>query len=712
MARTNKDEALAALIDARFVSAADAMEPRHRAWTKARRRYEPGYVDRQKVRRPPYVGVGYTFNTVNQKTAELTNATEANGIRLYARSATPEHGNVGEVVTQALEKQFRWSSSDNNHDNDEVLERDARNGNLYGNSYVFCRWYEDEDDWCVRFDLLDPFDVYKDWKNGQWYIVRRWISMAELQDLVEGNLSAPKNEIIGVDPETGEEILDTSPRDGGKARKAFKKLLKQVKAGQRRDSGYRSSYGHRNERQSMLDRVSDDDFAGHDEADTKDDPFNVRVELLHYYETHKRGICAIVVPGFGGGAAPLVLQSEQNPYKVCPIAEFMPFPVDDEEFGYGYGEIIGAMQDVLDYMLRAQIRLIGKKADAPLVHRRSARIKRDFLASPTGKAVEVDDVGSAMAYLEPSGDQGLYAFAIQLVKQVTDMATGMSEAKRGNAGGADSATEAAIAEAAGSILDRQLFKRWRKHVEKIGQITLAILKEHITEPKAIAYLGRDADQFLKLRPEYLQGTFEVEFGGSVMGMNPQQEISALINFGQAFGASGVVDMGGLARMVAQRIGIRNPDDVLTAKEGRPKVSAKHENNALFIFGQEIEVHPQDDDQNHLLGHVKEMQRVQMEVPTHPGLPAMREHVQMHMISMQQKQMAMQQQGPAAAGPGGPGPMDQSQVGGPGQPRTLAPGVAGLNDQRNQPNVDANGGAPGGVVPNRMVGQMALGGPQR
>lgn len=710
MARTSKkDERLARLIDARYVAAGNARTSRETAWRNARQRYEPGYVDKTKVKRPPYIKHEYTFNTVNHKTAQLMAATEANGVRLIARSATPEHGNVGEVVTQALERQFRWKSSDCTHDNDDVVDRNCWAGNLYGNNAIFVRWYEDEDEWGTRFDLISNWDHFKDWKHGRWHIIRRYVTVAELQDIVEGNLSAPVREPIGVDAETGEIIYDERERDGGRAKRAFRKLLKQIRDGKRAGAQDSRWFGYKNEIQTNLGRINDDDFSGDDAEDSKEDPFNVRVELLHYYETHKRGICALMVPGYGKDAVPLVFQSEQNPYKVCPIADFMPFPVDDEQYGYGYGEIIGAIQDVLDYLFRAQVKLVAKKADAPLIARRSARIRRDFLASPTGKAIEVDDIQSALAYLEPGGDQGLYTFAIQVVKQAVDMATGMSEAKRGNAGGADSATEAAIAEAAGSVLDKMLFKRWRKHVEKIGQIVLAILKDHITEPQAIAYLGRDADQFLKLRPEYLQGTFEVEFGGSLLGMNPQQEVSALINFGQAFGQSGVVDMAALARMVATRIGIRNPDDVLLADQGRPKVSAKHEQIALFQYGQEIEVHPQDDHLQHVIQHEKALRAVAQETPMHPGIAVMREHMNLHLFALKQ-QMAMQAQGPP--GPGGPRPMDASQAQGPGQPQALAPGVAGLNQQRQMSNEQANGGAPGGVVPNRMVGQMALGGPQR
>lgn len=716
--RETKDERLARIVCARYLDAAEARAPRDSAWNDARKRYEPSYIDKTLVKRPPYVKVPYLFRTVNVQVSQLLSASEANGLWVRARSTTPEHGSVGEIVTNLLQTQFEFKTSDLRYSNSESLERCARMGLLYGDSYVHLGFYEDDDEWGVKISLLDPFDVFPDWKAYRYVIVRRRVTLAELAEIAQ-TLSSPIREPIidpttgqpMTSPETGEILYNETPRDGGRAERAFKSILKQIESGMadgntllQRD-GYTE---HGNSRTTNLSRVEGHDEGGEDGVSAEDDPYNVRITILQYCETRRDGILAQVIPGFGRDGDDVILQSEPNPYRVCPVVKFTPHPVDNEVYGYGLGEILGQLAEVMDYNLRSQIRLIAKNADAPLLHRRSARIRRDYLRSPTGKSIEVDDVATAMGYLSPSTDQGLFAFGLNFGKQIADLATGESEIRRGAAAGADSATEAAIAESMGSIIDRLLFRRWRKFIEQCGKVMLEVLKVHVDEVQAIPLLGRDSDEFLKLRPEFLTGTFEVEFAGSSVGMNPQAEVAGLMNFGQAFGASGVIDMVGLARLVARKMGVRNPDDILAAKSGRPKVSSRHENTALFEFAQEIEVHPEDNDLQHILDHAKAMRRLQAEVPNHPGIPAMQEHLQMHLVAYQQKMAAQQGQQPG----GGPIPFQLGQVGAPGQPASLQPATAGVNDARQSSNFNAAGQAPGGpTVPGRQMGQIVTGGPR-
>jgi hypothetical protein len=708
--QTKADRRLAEEIIWKFYAAANARAPREVEWDKARKRYDPAYVDKTKVKRPPYTKQGYVFRTVNNQVSHLMQATEANGRYVNAHATTPEYGAVGDVVTQAVDRQFRWKGSSVERGNEDRLERCGGSALLYGTGIIYCDWMEHPTDWGVRFTNISPWDFLADWRGQSWYVIRRWMNVSDLADMAR-SLSAPVETVVGMDPETGEPIVESEPRDGGRAERVFKKLLKEIKEGKRQGAaetlgGLETTHGYsktQNEVPIDLNRVSDDTAmtGGH-----QSDPFNTRIEVLQYIETHEEGIIALIVPGFGNDGEDLVLRKEKNPYKVCPVVVFTPNPIGNEFWGYGAGEIIGSRAEVMDYLERAQIRLIVKNADAPLLHRRNLRLRRDFLLNPTGKAVEVDDVSTAMGYLAPGIDQGLYSFAHQFATMQADRATGESEQRRGNTGSASSATEAAIAESGGQTNDKLVFRRWKRFVEQIGRVCLEMLKVHITTEKAIPLLGRDADQLVRLKPEFLRGTFEVRFGGSLIGANTQQDIASRLNLAQTFGPTGVVDLSALARDILQKIGVVNPDEFMVQDAGRPKVNANQENLAWMEFGQEPTLHQQDNHAEHFVKHRKVFAELAAENPLDPRLPLMETHIQEHLAAamfQQQQQMGM------GGGPGGPG---MQQAGGAGQPQVLNGRTANVAQMRQQPNEQAAGQSPGGVVPNRQTGQIAYGGPQR
>lgn len=705
------DRNLAEQVVWKFQQAAHNREPRQKAWDIARKRYDPSYVDKTKVKRAPYTKQGYVYRTVNNQLSGLLEASEANGTYVVAHATTPEFGSVGGVVTQAVDRQFRWGGSSVARGNIDRLERIAGNGLLHGTGIIYCDWMDHPDDWGVRFTCISPWDFFPDWRGENWYIIRRWINVSDLADMAR-SLSAPIERVLGVDEE-GEKIIERTSRDGGRAERVFKRVLKDLKDGLRSSApenvyGPEFTHGYAKTQSDVpldLHRVNDDLSGGMDGPSP--DPFVSRIEILQYVETHPDGIVSLVVPGFGNGTEHLVLRKERNPYPVCQIAVFSPSPVGNEFWGYGISEIVGSRAEVMDYLERSQIRVVDKSANAPLLHRRNLRLRRDFLASPSGKAVEVDDIATAMGYLSPGLDPGFYAFAHQFSKQQADEATGSSPEQRGQSGSAGSATEAAIAEAGGNTNNRLIFRRWRRFIEQVGSICLEMLKVHITEEKAIPMLGRDADTLLRLKPEFLRGTFEVRFGGSLIGSNNQQDIANRNAIAQAYGSTGVLDMNAMARDALTKIGIVNPDDFLLQDAGRPKVSATHENQAWLEFGQEPIVHAQDNDIEHFVKHRKVFLQLAQENPADPRLPIMEAHLGDHMAAAQVK---AQQQMVAQAQPGAQ-PQAQ-QAGGAGQPQVLNARTANIQQMRQQPNIEAAGQAPGGVVPNRPVGGIAFGGPQQ
>jgi hypothetical protein len=116
-----KDETLAKLITARYISSADARTSREERWDDARKRFDPQWVDKTKVKRKPYVKGGLVYRNVRTKVSHLLTAAEANGRYVTVRGSTPENGSVGDVATMLVESQFRRSSSDISNNNEDAL---------------------------------------------------------------------------------------------------------------------------------------------------------------------------------------------------------------------------------------------------------------------------------------------------------------------------------------------------------------------------------------------------------------------------------------------------------------------------------------------------------------------------------------------------------------------------------------------------------------
>lgn len=697
MARDSRDKDLAhgRLVRQRFFASANARVPRLAAWDEARELYDPSYVDRKKVRTPPFVKVPYVYRQVNTQVSQLLTASEANGSWIRVRSTTPEGANLGDVVTVLLDNQFLQKCPEIRRNTTDTMERCARMGDLYGCAFIHLSYREWEDGWGVTAENISCYDVFPDWVDGRWFIVRRWMTLSELREWAMGMGSATTETVT--DPDTGMTFeVEGDARDDGRAQKAFEELMSQIAQGRALNrSVLGDTDGSSSDQAFRMGRVGDSKDSGSGtDASAQDDPFNARVEVLQYHETARDGIISVVVPGMAEDLGDIVFQKERNPYKCCTIIHYTPDPADNDLWGFGSAETSGPLQEVMSYNLRSFMRITAKNSDAPMLVPKSLGLPRHFIDSPGGKNIEVMGDPRSITYLASGVDGGAHHFAMQSVKMVADLGSGMSDQRRGQAGGASSATEAAITEASGNTVDRLRFRRWKRFVEQVGYAMLQILKVHVTNRRVIPALGRDAGRFIELRPEWLQGSFEVEFAGTPLGMTPAQEVSAWESFATTFAAAGVVDVAAVARRVAMRLGERDPDTVMLAKAGRPQMPAQYENDAMLKWGQESPVHPSDDDREHVREHIKAYQAAPEGTPAKRRLGA---HIQQHIMSFQQKAMAM-------AG-GGSGPMDFADAGRPGQPMAQTGSTEQAVASRQDSNDAAFGGPPGGIAAGRPTGTV-------
>ena len=699
------DRELADLVENRYLASAMQRQPRVDEWDKAYDNVNPSFIDRQAVRRPPYVKFPYLWRVASQQRTILLDAMDANGVWVMAQGLTPENQKHGEVVTQFLENNYRAKSSDIHINNRAALKRVAWMGLLYGNSYVMAEWERRADWWGVRYHSLDPYDVYMDGTHGRFYIIRRVVTLNQL-GVLASTLSAPEIRTDNVDGKLVETVVKES-RDDNRALKAFRKVQKDIKAGQEPvgylyDPGNFAHGNSRRHRNNRIDGVDDDRTDGHVSA--KDDPFNAPIAILEYYETDSDGMVAKVIPAFGKSGESLVLQRQKNPHGCCPIIPFTPHPIDNEYYGFGLGEIVGKLADAMDYNLRGMLSIIGAHAWAPIFVTRSSQLRRHFFRSVYGKSFEVPTMNDIPQFMQPPPTGGMHQIGQEVAKQAANFATGESDQRQGQpAKGVGTATEAAILETAGNITDREVFSQWKDTIEQVGKATLMIARVHMTRTESIPLLGRNSQHFWELNPQFMSGQWAVTFGGNPRGAGTQQMIAQDLNIAQSFAQSGELNIRESLRSVLMLTGRRDVNRFLMRPDPPPPVSPAQEHTDLFEAGRAPEISPGENMEQHLREHATTLNEwVQTLGPQDHRVVTLHQHAQLTEQAFM-AQFAAQAQG--QNGGGTPSLFNPAQAGQPGQPASAQGAFDGLDAQRQTSNDQAGGGAPGGTVPGRSVGSV-------
>lgn len=694
------------MICGRYITSALMRQPRIEHWDNAYDRHDPVWID-PAIKRSPKIRFPYLHNVTERQVTIMQDAMDAAPRWLEPRPQTPGFQEHSEAVANWLDSQMRWKGPDYFSNNRDQHKRWGRFGPKYGNGWLHAQWDDDIDG--VRFSNVDTYDVYPDARWGNYYIVRRVMRLADLMDWARG-VSAPL-----VEEETDEFgqtlLVPVEPRDGGKAERAVRKIEREIKKGNGALYIYNPVWGgHGNSRRFDRDRVSGDGQRTDEFVNQAEDPFNAMISVLEYWETHRNGIAATIVPSVMPDGESLVLRAENNPYECAPLVPFVPHAVDNEIYGYGNSELIGKISETLDYLLRAQVSMVGAAGWPPLLHTRGANLRQSDLASIYGKRIKVrslDDLG----YMPNNISPGMFQIVQQVVTQVADFALGESEVRRGNVGQARNATAAAIAEQFGNVTDKTLLSQFHDSNEQLGHVCLQLARVHLRTTAMIPPLGRGQGRFLELKPEVLrESNWALTFGGSSRGANSTAQITAHLNIAQAFGPSGELDVREVLRETYRLTGERNPDRFLSRKDPVPVVAPNEEHRRLLQAGERPQISQSENLQEHAIAHQEALQQwPQFMDPNDSRLVALLQH---YLLTVQMLQAQSQPQGATQFGSE---LFQPAQAGAAGQPASQAGGgFDNLGQQRNGSNVAAGGGAPGpsGTVPNRQVGQVVSGGPQR
>ena len=214
----------------------------------------------------------------------------------------------------------------------------------------------------------------------------------------------------------------------------------------------------------------------------------------------------------------------------------------------------------------------------------------------------------------------------------------------------------------------------------------------------------DYEEFLR------EAQWAVTFGGNARGSNTTQQAAYLLNVVQAGAQTGVIDLPENFRELYRLGGYRNTDKFLTVDAAVAPLSPEEEFKRLVENGDDPQISQSENFADHVEKHGLQLQQLAQIIGTdHPRYHALFAHWQTTSVLFQQQQLAAAS--PTGSG-GGPSALQPGQVGGAGQPAVLTGATADINQQRNGSNVAAGGAAPGGVVPNRAIGSVVQGGPQR
>lgn len=703
------DVALADLVCNRWQTADDARAPRVVKWDESYRDHDPAYIDRQAVTRPPYIKYPYLDRVRVLQTSMISDATEAGGRWMWAQhlSADDDSRRRSESATEYLEWVYHRPAEAVHKTNRMACDRVGQMGLTYGEAYFHVRWKRGY----VCWESVSPYDVWPDPRHGEWFIVLRTVTLARLLDIAKG-ISDPSTE-EGFDVQTGERVsIELPPRDGGRAMRTFKAVEKAIRSGLTQDQwAVRTSSSTDMDRRYDTGRVSGDPVHDMDRyVAPEDDPFNAEITILECHETHPDGMISAVIPGFQGGEN-LVLQSERNPYKACTLVRFMPRFIDNEQFGIGNGESAGGPAKALDYNFRASLAVIAAHGWPALLNTRRSNLRKNFMGSIYGLTIDVDNIATDLGFLNPPAiGAGYHQIGMQIAQMGADMGTGEGAKDPNKVAGAGSATQGAILESYASKADRAILRQWAATMEQLAHVTMAVSGIHITETQLIPVLGRKTPGFVEMRPEMFEGPWYFRFGGSTR--NATQALASHLNIAQTYSQLGDLDTRESLREAYRLAGERDPERFLLRKDEPIPVEPSRE-HLMILDGQMPVVSPREELLKHWQEHMLTLQNWMRSMP--PGDPRL-SRLQTHLIATQmalQAQM-MQMGGGQPGSAGGVQPLAPQEVGTQGQPATMQPMTAGINEQRQASNGAAAGQAPGptGSVPGRAVGNLVQGGPRR
>lgn len=653
------------------------------------RRADPQYINPLNVKQQPRVKYSYTFRTLRHKLGALVGGLQQDRSWRTAFSSSPEYGEFGPTLTKWLGYNAGLPHHDFKKNNDWVLERGLQMGLKYGVNWYTARWHEDPEWWGVRFENVPWEDVFTDWKEGRWYVVRSYVPVWKIVELAKDWLTIPV-----VNPETGEEVYNAPEQIA----RNIDHLIDEVKKGTSSIHRYAFWWSvDRNRHQRDTGKVDDDDEYGDQYFVRQEDDWRmVRVPVLEYYERRPGGMVYRIIPGYDDGED-LLMYAAPAAYRFSQIVPFIPYPVDEEESGFSLPYIIGQADEIMSWTLRAQLRYIARTADPAVLKTSEAQLKGHSTEVLSNRIIEVPDK-DAVSFMDPPSNPSMHHLGFMVMKGAADDGIAMSPQQRGQVE-RGTATGQNIAAKNAGVDDGLLLSCAKQSFAQLSRLAIEILRVNLTEERAIAIMGLDgAHEVLKLKPDAMKGSYAIQIRGPLVQTDPQIQAAA-IDIGFTTYGPGVVDpqRAFLARM--RLVGVDNVEELLTNRDAKPAKSPRREHMAFMTGQTQILPSPRENLQQHLMEHTQFQKDLQAQMPPeHPIHQAVQDHIELTIMLAQSLMQQTPQQGsqPIDNGVGGNG----SGSGG-GSMGGGAPGTPGVDQMRRDGGNPATNPNVPPLAPNRM-----------
>ena len=325
-----------------------------------------------------------------------------------------------------------------------------------------------------------------------------------------------------------------------------------------------------------------------------------KIEILEYWEDDK--LCVVA-------GRKVLLREETNPYshKKKPFVYFQDYTVPNEFYGIGEIEHIEKLQEEAN-SLRNQI-----MDNTKLITNRMWKIKRSGAVNPrnvTSKpggmilVNEKDDIDPLDVIPIPSQVVTIE----QEIKSDIQQTTGVTDYQTGTGAQGtslnDTATGISLIQEAGNMRFRLKMRHLEETVKRLGELMLANNQVFIQKPFVIRLLGKQGMQFTKVRPEDLQGNYDLQPEmGADEPMDKASQRQQLLNMVAILSQPQFIQQVNwqeIAQMILNKFNIDNVSDILMGAQGasgaQDAVSQLIEQKSPQEIGTHLQSLPSEDQQ--------------------------------------------------------------------------------------------------------------------
>jgi hypothetical protein len=337
-------------------------------------------------------------------------------------------------------------------------------------------------------------------------------------------------------------------------------------------------------------------------------------------------------PGLEG--YPLVqLQFKNDPEAFFGISMIQDVADLQDELNIASSYMLTAMKRAMPFNIYDKDRIDPKEVADMANAELGGFVGVETSANGLAGAVETFPKGAAFSP-DLYGVRNMIIQSILLVSGQSDFMIGQSQKTK-------SATE--VAATSQGMTSRLGYKRKLliRALSEILKKTYQISRTQITEERFIRTNGIPGANIVTVTPEDLKTELEIDLNAEMAETRGEDPVRLKITadamapfLDQALAQAAGIDLVAFAREYLRNAGVKNVDDL---QPGSREPTDPEDENIILAEGIQVEPHPLDDDQEHILQHIA----------IQDGLPPTRqavlqEHIQLHLRNLQLKQQAIQQ----------------------------------------------------------------------